>query len=143
MVARKFTVHANKEVVLSAGAIGTPQILMLSGIGNATQLRKAGVTPIVSLPDVGQHLQDHAFVPLQWDVNSNNTFDNLVEDPNQLAAAHAQWVANHTGPLADNPVMNHIGFLRLPANNSVIQRFGDPSAGPNSPHYEIAFGVSL
>lgn len=43
----------------SAGAVGTPQILMLSGIGDAAELRQVGITPVVDLPEVGKNLQDH------------------------------------------------------------------------------------
>lgn len=47
------------EVVLSAGAIGTPQLLMVSGIGPARQLRTVGIDPVADLPQVGENLQDH------------------------------------------------------------------------------------
>ena len=53
------TVKATKEVILSAGAVGSPAILLRSGIGPKDILSSAGVPTIVSLPSVGQHLQDH------------------------------------------------------------------------------------
>ena len=56
---REHTVDAAKEVVLSAGSIGSPQLLLLSGIGPADELEAVGVTPVVDLPDVGRHLKDH------------------------------------------------------------------------------------
>ena len=52
-------VPAAREVILSAGAVNSPQLLMLSGIGDGEQLREAGVTPRHELPAVGRHLQDH------------------------------------------------------------------------------------
>jgi len=52
-------VLADREVILSAGAVNSPQLLMLSGIGDGEQLRAAGVTPRHELPAVGRHLQDH------------------------------------------------------------------------------------
>ncbi len=58
------TVHASREVVLSAGSIGSPHLLMLSGVGPKDQLEKAGIPIVSELPDVGQHLQDHLHVPL-------------------------------------------------------------------------------
>jgi choline dehydrogenase len=57
------------EVILSAGAIASPHLLMLSGIGPADQLRAVGITPIVDLPGVGQHLLDHPYVMTVWDTN--------------------------------------------------------------------------
>ncbi|CAM9128729.1 unnamed protein product [Discosporangium mesarthrocarpum] len=52
-------VSARKEVILSTGAHNTPKVLMLSGIGNATELREVGVTPLVDLPAVGKNMLDH------------------------------------------------------------------------------------
>jgi len=53
------TVRANKEVILSAGALMTPKLLMLSGIGNAATLKSLGIAPLVDLAGVGENLQDH------------------------------------------------------------------------------------
>jgi choline dehydrogenase len=53
------TVRTSGEVVLSAGAIGTPQLLMVSGIGPARHLRAVGIDPVADLPQVGENLQDH------------------------------------------------------------------------------------
>jgi choline dehydrogenase-like flavoprotein len=57
------TVKANKEVILAAGAVGSPQLLMLSGIGNKEELETLGIQSVVDLPGVGQHVQDHLWVP--------------------------------------------------------------------------------
>jgi choline dehydrogenase len=58
------TASALKEVILSAGAVGSPHLLMLSGIGPAKELEKAGVSCLVDSPHVGKHLKDHVQVPL-------------------------------------------------------------------------------
>ncbi|MEU0542632.1 GMC family oxidoreductase N-terminal domain-containing protein [Nocardia sp. NPDC005978] len=58
-------VKANKEVIVSAGVIGSPQILMLSGIGPAAHLREHGIEVVADLP-VGQNLHDHLFVPMTY-----------------------------------------------------------------------------
>ena len=57
-------VHAAKEVIVSAGAIGSPQLLLLSGIGPRQELEAVGIACLVDAPDVGKHLQDHAMCPL-------------------------------------------------------------------------------
>ena len=58
------TVQASREVVLSAGAIGSPQILMLSGVGPRAHLEEVGIECLLDLPDVGQHLKDHLHTPM-------------------------------------------------------------------------------
>ncbi len=55
-------VRATREVVLSAGAIDTPRLLMLSGVGDADSLKALGIAPRVDLPGVGQNLQEHVIV---------------------------------------------------------------------------------
>ncbi|NES86054.1 MAG: GMC family oxidoreductase [Moorea sp. SIO2B7] len=60
------TVYANNEVILSAGAIGSPKILMLSGIGNAQDLAKFDIPIVANLPGVGQKLHDELFVNLAF-----------------------------------------------------------------------------
>jgi choline dehydrogenase len=60
------TAHASSEVVMAAGAIGTCQIMMLSGIGPASELEEAGVKPVHDLPGVGKDLQDHLNIPISF-----------------------------------------------------------------------------
>lgn len=55
-----------QEVILSAGAVRTPQILMLSGIGPPSELAKHGISAQVNAPDVGKHLTDHGLFPIMW-----------------------------------------------------------------------------
>ena len=64
--ATKLTVKVNKEVVLAGGTIGSPTVLLYSGIGPADVLSAAGVELVSELPGVGQHLQDHLSVQTQW-----------------------------------------------------------------------------
>ena len=59
-------VHATKDVVLSAGAVGSPQLLLLSGIGPKDELEALGITCQHDAPDVGKHLQDHLQLPLMF-----------------------------------------------------------------------------
>ncbi|KAI0765174.1 aryl-alcohol oxidase-like protein [Fomes fomentarius] len=139
---KQIRIAAKKEVILSAGSIGTPQLLMLSGIGDRAELKSHEINVIVDLPDVGKNLQDHPWVPLQWHVNTNDTLDNLVRDPAALNAAIALYNRTRQGVLANNPGANHIGWFRL-SDESPILKYGDPAAGPLSPHYELTFGNSF
>lgn len=60
-------VHARREIIVSAGAIDTPRLLMLSGIGPVDHLRKVGIEPVLDLPGVGANLQDHVETPVSWE----------------------------------------------------------------------------
>jgi choline dehydrogenase len=59
-------VRIEREVVLSAGVIGSPQIMLLSGIGPADELRALGIDPVADVPGVGKNLHDHLMVPLRY-----------------------------------------------------------------------------
>ena len=61
------TVHARQEIILCAGAIDTPRLLLLSGIGPADALRELGIDPVHDLPGVGANLQDHLETPVTWE----------------------------------------------------------------------------
>lgn len=135
-IARRTTVTAQKEVILSAGAIGTPQILMLSGIGNPTELKPLGIKPVVNLPDVGQNLQDHPIMSNYFTVNSNGTFDDVLRDASLSNADLAQWIQNRTG-LFSQTTTPALAFLRLPPNSSIFKTVPDPAAGPNTGHIEL------
>jgi choline dehydrogenase len=94
---RVHTAHAGLEVVLSGGAINSPQLLMLSGIGPADHLREVGVDVVHDLPGVGGGLQDHPLVPMVHNVRSGRSL-RLAETPLNLA----KWKAAGRGPLTSN-----------------------------------------
>lgn len=68
-------VHAKKEVILSAGAVGSPHILLHSGIGDENELKTVGIKPLVDLPSVGKNLTDHSAYILGVKVNATDTID--------------------------------------------------------------------
>jgi choline dehydrogenase len=133
------TLTAQKEVVLSAGSVGTPQLLMLSGIGDKSALTKVGITSTVDLPDVGQNLQDHLYITIPYSVNSTQTFDTEVFNQTLFGEMFKEYETNRTGIFANNAIANQIGFFRLPNMSPILRAYGDPSSGPKSPHYEFAF----
>ncbi|KAF8877932.1 hypothetical protein CPB84DRAFT_1714701 [Gymnopilus junonius] len=130
------TATARKEVILSAGSVGTTQILQLSGIGNASELKALGIKTTVQNSDVGENLSDHTLLPNLFTVNSNQTFDHILRSSSQTQAVLEQWIQNKTGLFANN-VANNYGFARLPSNSSIFKTAKDPSPGPKSPHYEL------
>jgi len=98
--------HAEAEVLLAAGAVNSPQLLLLSGIGPADQLREHGLPVLVDAPAVGENLQDHPVVPvLHFTHGVGDLYDG--ERPGQLA----RWLLTRRGPLASN-VGEVGGFLR-------------------------------
>ena len=91
-------VVADQEIVVSAGAFGTPQLLQLSGIGPADHLRRVGVTPMVDSPRVGQGLTDH---PMTWAVWSLAPgFVGLADAANPKWLL--QWLLRRSGKLTSN-----------------------------------------
>jgi choline dehydrogenase-like flavoprotein len=135
-----FLVHATREIVLSAGAIGTPQILLLSGIGPTADLTALGISTIIDNPSVGNNLSDHALLTNNFAVSGSDTLDDIVRGTT-FAAALAQWVADKTGAIT-NTVANHLGFLRLPSTASIFTTVPDPATGPTASHWELVVSVS-
>nr|ALJ82906.1 mitochondrial choline dehydrogenase [Irpex lacteus] len=131
-----YSLNATKEVLVAAGAVKTPQLLLLSGIGDSSELSKLGINTIVNSPDVGKNLQDHPLVTSSWTVNSTNTLDKLNFDATFAAQQLQQWESNHTGELT-LPAANQVAWLRLPSNSSIFSSVADPSAGPTSAHHEF------
>ncbi|KAJ7075178.1 GMC oxidoreductase-domain-containing protein [Mycena belliarum] len=127
---------AKKEVILSAGAIGTPNILLHSGIGNSKTLKSVGIECVHNLPSVGQNLSDHSYLPMGFIVNSTNTFDNFARNTSLQQDLLVQWEESRTGLLVDI-YENQIGWQRIPDNSSIFKKFTDPAAGPKSPHFEL------
>ena len=72
---RKEVLRAEREVIVCAGAIGSPKLLMLSGIGPAAHLRGHGITVLQDLPGVGQNLQDHMDVDTVYELNGPHSYD--------------------------------------------------------------------
>jgi choline dehydrogenase len=94
---REVTVRAEGEVLLCGGAINSPQLLMLSGIGPAEHLREHGVDVVVNLPSVGENLHDHPAAPVIW--STKDTYD-VVDKATPLGLL--RWQATRRGPLASN-----------------------------------------
>jgi choline dehydrogenase len=86
------------NIVLSAGAINTPKLLMLSGIGNPDELRRHNIKVALELPAVGSHLREHAFLPLTY--RSAVPTYNLTQGMRQKLAIAATYLRSQEGPIA-------------------------------------------
>lgn len=98
-------IQTKRDVILSAGSIGTPHLLMLSGIGPKEHLTERGITCAIDLP-VGQNLQDHLIVPLFLKTNIET---NVSTDFTQLYLL--QYMLNRSGPFSNIGITDFMGFI--------------------------------
>jgi len=111
-------VAANAEVVLSAGAFGSPHLLMLSGIGPAEHLREHGIDPVVDNPNVGGHLMDHPMYMLNFETSAKHTlFD--AEKPSQLV----KFLTRRRGMLTSNIAESGGFFHTRPGDAAPYMQF--------------------
>ncbi|EKG15272.1 Glucose-methanol-choline oxidoreductase [Macrophomina phaseolina MS6] len=109
------SVYAKKEVVLAAGAVHTPQILQLSGVGPKAVLRAAGIKTKLDLASVGSNFQDHPVAYTMW--NLNNSFPNantLGSNETFNQEALQEYLANRSGPYT-RAQGNSVAFIPLHA----------------------------
>ena len=135
--------RAAQEVIISAGSIGTPRLLQLSGVGDQEHLKKVGVKPVAHVPAVGEGLQDHMMLNLMWRVpDSVETFDKMFHDHDTLMAAVGQYQADQSGPLAaiasgtvahvqDESLLKTDAFAKLPKQSQ------DHIRDSTRAHYQI------
>jgi choline dehydrogenase-like flavoprotein len=106
-------VVAGREVILSAGAFGSPQVLMLSGVGDAKELTRHGIPVVHPLPGVGQNLQDHITATLIWKSRrSDATLGVSLAGGASLIRGIFEWRRQRTGVITSN-VAESGAFLRV------------------------------
>jgi choline dehydrogenase-like flavoprotein len=96
-------IGARREVVLAAGAIGTPHILQLSGIGPGERLRRIGINVTHALEGVGENLQDHLQVRLAYQVTGVETLNERSQSLVQKALIGLEYAIKRTGPMTMAP----------------------------------------
>ena len=99
----KFFAEAKGETLLSAGAIGSPQLLQLSGIGPGPLLEKNQIKMVHELPGVGENLHDHLQVRMQYKVRNVKTLNGVANSLVGKAAMALEYFLFHTGPLTMPP----------------------------------------
>lgn len=96
---QKHSARAEREVILAAGALQSPQLLQLSGIGPAALLREHGIKVAADSPDVGENLQDHYQARVILRLKKKMSLNDQVRNPFELAKMGAQWLFANRGPL--------------------------------------------
>lgn len=104
---RRQQARAAREVILSGGAINSPQLLLLSGVGPADELAKLGIPVVHDLPGVGRNLHDHLLVALSMELKGLESYDQAATLGNLL-----RWMLFRSGPLSSN-LAEAGGFVRM------------------------------
>jgi len=142
-------VKANKEVILSAGSIGSPHILQMSGIGPASVLKEAGIDVLHELPGVGENLQDHLESVIQYETKLPVSLNRHM-GPISKFLIGARWILFKSGLGATNH-FESTGFIRTRAGEkwpniqfhflpAVVRYDGKGNSGPHG--YQIHFGIN-
>jgi choline dehydrogenase-like flavoprotein len=121
-------IRADREVIVSSGAIGSPKLLMQSGIGPADHLRSVGVPVAHDLPGVGGNLQDHLDLFVIAECTGDHTYDKYNK-PQHAAMAGLQYLLLKTGPVASS-LFETGGFW-----------YADPKANARSPDIQFHLGL--
>lgn len=108
-----FTLTANKEVILSAGVFGSPQILLASGVGPAEELTPLGIEVIADRPGVGKGMQDHVFTGVGYRVNAP-TISLLGNDPAFAAEQAALYENSPAAGMYTSPDTDVLGWEKIP-----------------------------
>jgi choline dehydrogenase len=111
-------VTAEAEIVLCGGAINSPQLLMLSGVGSVNDLQNLGIPVVAELPGVGQNLQDHLYLAVTY----------VCTQPLTLAGADTKW-----------NILKYLLFKRGPFTSSISEAGGFITTGSDSPTPDLQF----
>jgi choline dehydrogenase-like flavoprotein len=118
----KKVARAEREVIVTSGAIGSPKLLMLSGIGPAEQLRAAGIGVVHDLPGVGQNLQDHFGIDIVCELSGPYSLDKYAQ-LHWMAWAGLEYALFRKGPVASNIVEGGAFWYADPAAASPDLQF--------------------
>ncbi|KAI9704637.1 MAG: hypothetical protein M1820_005385 [Bogoriella megaspora] len=109
---RDYILSANQEVILSAGSIGSPQLLLVSGVGPASDLNALNIPVVADRPGVGQGLQDHVFYDIAYKVNAP-TLTTLQGDAG-FAAEHSELYTGSAAGMWTNPGADVFAWEKIP-----------------------------
>ena len=143
--------RANREVLLAAGAFGSPHLLMLSGIGPAEHLREHGITPLADLPGVGKNLVEHPFLFVGWKAQEGKVRSELRFD--RAVVSVLRWFFTGKGPFANNGAAGNVFIRTTPEADRPDMQLTCMAAGVTGrdvwypgmtkPMFMIGVGVSM
>ena len=130
---RREQVRARREVVLCAGAINSPKILMLSGIGAADDLRAHGIGVVADLPAVGRNLQDHLKLSVRWNSKTTLPGSSVVAGlftSSSVGEGDLQFIVGRGLEQPDDFITITVSHLKPRSRGTITLRSSDPSAMP-------------
>ncbi len=132
--------RAHREVLLCAGAVQSPQVLLLSGIGPAAELAALGITPVLDRPSVGANLHDHLACPILMQTDDPTSYGLSLRALPRGAMHLLQYLVSRSGPLAGN-VFESVAFLRTAPDleRPDVQFVFQPAARPR-PGFPLPIG---
>jgi choline dehydrogenase len=136
---RRYTVHSKRDVIMSAGSIGSPQILMCSGVGPKEELQSLNIEVVQDLP-IGRNLMDHVSFPCYQRVKEGMSM-NFISTPLGAIPSIIQWLRNGTG-YAAMPLAQAASFLKVTDKTVSLpdMQLEDVTAGEKGADLEILFG---
>jgi choline dehydrogenase len=148
---KEYTFSAKREIIVSQGAIGSPQLLMLSGVGRKTDLEALGITSVIDSPHVGQNLQDHPVMTQVFKIKDGFGLDSHIRHSGpEHSAALQQYSKDKTGPFS-SALLELVAFPRIDERLMKYEVYReakaknggrDPFGPEGQPHFEIDFLVS-
>ncbi|KAK2463423.1 hypothetical protein APHAL10511_004509 [Amanita phalloides] len=138
----RYQARSKKNVILSAGAVHSPHILLLSGVGPVEQLKEYGIQAVHDLPGVGEHLVDHPVVDIyfknKFNVSSKYLMPRSLVEGVQMLHSLTKYLRKREGALASN-FGECVAFLRSDDPNLFpdCPALKDGSSGPQSPDIEV------
>lgn len=134
--ATKLTVNVNKEVILAGGSVGSPTVLLYSGVGPKDVLSAAGIPILSELPGVGQHLQDHLSVSVQWSTDQPTAGSVYVDNTDEQSDPVFLSYVNSAVAYANSTALFGSGVGALQA--SIINQAADFNPDGSSDETVIA-----
>ncbi|KAJ7033426.1 alcohol oxidase [Mycena alexandri] len=139
-IAQIFRARAAKEVVVCCGALGSPQLLLLSGIGRKEDLKAHNIDTVVDLPGVGTNLQDHVGLPLMYEVPLEDTLHYAENSIRKGLFEFVKYLFNHKGMMASTvtpmSIFAHSTHL-IKKTAEVVSPNPSSAVGGNRPDIEI------